>query len=46
MAVLDFSNSPTQHRYAWAWDPFHYLTVQSPQDDYLPDTTRRNGTSR
>lgn len=28
---------PTQWRYHWATRLFDYLTVQSPQDDYLPD---------
>jgi DNA uptake protein ComE-like DNA-binding protein len=31
-------NWPTQTAYNWTLDLFDYFTVQSPQDDYLPDT--------
>ena len=33
----DFSTTVANHRYAWAKKLFDYLTVQAPQDDYLPN---------
>jgi hypothetical protein len=36
-AVDDFDNDPSRWRYHWTTRLFDYLTVQSPQLDYLPD---------
>jgi len=33
----DFGADPAEWRYHWAMHLFDYLTVQCPQDDYLPD---------
>lgn len=33
----DFGADPARWRYHWAMRLFDYLTVQCPQDDYLPD---------
>jgi hypothetical protein len=34
---FDLTSPLVTHRYAWATDLFDYLTVWSPQNDYLPD---------
>jgi hypothetical protein len=41
----DYGTNVANYRYAWAKKLFDYLTVQAPQDDYLPNVTTNQATS-